>query len=114
LAAADIGLALPPASGLAADRWGARVWRRQPASGIVPLSPHVTGEEMKQIARRSTIRSLYHAFRERRWNRDRSRRIATMLDRERATLLARAEWLEAMAIQLAEIWTLPEAVEPRP
>ena len=60
-----------------------------------------------------SIRALVFAVRERRWNRDRSRRVAAMLHRERATLVARTEWLEAMAIQLAEIWTLPEAVEPR-
>lgn len=61
----------------------------------------------------STIRALFFAVRERRWNRDRSRRVAAMLQSERTTLVTRAEWLEAMAIQLAEIWTLPEAVEPR-
>jgi hypothetical protein len=56
---------------------------------------------------------LYAAARERRWNRDRSRRIAKMLDRERATVAATAAWLEAMAIQLAEIRALPQVAEPR-
>ena len=59
------------------------------------------------------IRSLYIAARERRWNRDRRRRIAEMLQRERSMLTANVDWLEAMAIQLAEIRGLPEAVEPR-
>jgi hypothetical protein len=57
------------------------------------------------------IRSLYYAARERRWNRDRSRRIAAMLARERASLMDKVDWVEAMAIQLAEIRALPEAVE---
>lgn len=57
--------------------------------------------------------SLYAAVRERRWNRDRNRRIAKMLARERATVAATADWLEAMAIQLAEIRALPQVVEPR-
>lgn len=68
---------------------------------------------VKQRTDVSRIRSLYLAARERRRNRDRSRRIAAMLQRERATLTANAEWLEAMAIQLANIRTLPEALEPR-
>jgi hypothetical protein len=55
------------------------------------------------------IRSLYLAARERRWNRDRSRRIAVMLERECAARTAEIGWVEAMAIQLAEIWALPEA-----
>jgi hypothetical protein len=59
------------------------------------------------------IRSLYIAARERRWNRDRRRRIAEMLQRERSILTANVDWLEAMAIQLAEIRGLPEALEPR-
>ena len=59
------------------------------------------------------IRSLYVAARERRWNRDRSRRIAEMLQRERSMMAANSDWLEAMAIQLAEIRALPEALERR-
>jgi hypothetical protein len=59
------------------------------------------------------IRSLYVAARERRWNRDRSRRIAEMLQRERSVLAANNDWLVAMAIQLAEIRALPEALEPQ-
>jgi hypothetical protein len=51
------------------------------------------------------------AARERRWNRDRSRRIAAMVTRERATDGAEIDWVEAMAIQLAEIRALPEAWE---
>lgn len=57
------------------------------------------------------IRSLYLAARERRWNRDRSRRIAEMAQRER--FIRTAAWLEEMAGQLAEIRALPEALEPR-
>ena len=59
------------------------------------------------------IRSLYLTVRERRLNRDRSRRIAEMLRRERTTTLAKIDSIEAMAIQLAEIRTLPEASPPR-
>jgi hypothetical protein len=59
------------------------------------------------------IRSLYLAARERRWNRDRSRRIAVMLEREHAERTAEIGWVEAMAIQLAEIRALPEALEPQ-
>jgi hypothetical protein len=59
------------------------------------------------------IRSLVYAARERRWDRDRSRRVAAMLARERASLADRTDWVEAMAMQLVEIRTLPEAVEPR-
>jgi hypothetical protein len=59
------------------------------------------------------IRSLYITARERRWNRDRRRRIAEMLQRERSILTANVDWLEAMAIQLAEIRGLPEALQPR-
>ena len=60
------------------------------------------------------IRSLYYAARERRWDRDRSRRVAAMLARERASLADKMDWIEAMTMQLVEIRTLPEAVEPRP
>ena len=63
---------------------------------------------MKAKTTISRIRLLYLAHRERRWNRDRSRRIAAMLHRERATIATQADWLEAMAIQLVEIRTLPE------
>jgi hypothetical protein len=58
------------------------------------------------------IRSLYVAAREKRWNRDRSRRIGVMLQRERALLLAEGDWIEAMATQIAEIRALPETPEP--
>lgn len=58
------------------------------------------------------VRSLYLAARERRWNRDRRRRIAVMLNRERATAPTEIDRIEAMAIQLAEIRTLPEAFDP--
>jgi hypothetical protein len=59
------------------------------------------------------IRSLYWSARERRWNRDRRRRIAEMLQRERVIQMVTVDWLEAMAIQLAEIRGLPEPLEPR-
>ena len=59
------------------------------------------------------IRSLYYAARERRWDRDRSRRVAAMLARERASLADKMDYMDAMAMQLLEIRTLPEAVEPR-
>jgi hypothetical protein len=59
------------------------------------------------------IRSIFLAARERIWNRDRSRRIAAMLERERARRPAEIGWVEAMAIQLAEIRALPEAFERR-
>lgn len=57
------------------------------------------------------IRSLYIVAREGRWNRDRRRRIAEMRRRERASFMAQIDWVEAMAIQLAEIRTLPEAFQ---
>lgn len=59
------------------------------------------------------IRALYASVQERRWSRDRSRRIAAMLDRERAIALADADRLEAFAWQLAEIRALPEAFGPQ-
>ena len=59
------------------------------------------------------IRSLYMVARERRWNRDRHRRIAEMRRRERASFMAQIGWVEAMAVQLAEIRTLPEALQTR-
>ena len=60
------------------------------------------------------IRSLYAAAQERRWNRDRRRRIAEMSRRERATFITNIDWVEAMAFQLAEIRALPEPVNRRP
>jgi hypothetical protein len=68
---------------------------------------------MKPTTKRWFFGSLYAAACERCWNRDRSRRIATMLERERATVAATTDWLEAMAIQLAEIRALPQVAEPR-
>ena len=59
------------------------------------------------------MRSLYIAARERRWNRDRLRRIAEMRQRERASFIAQVDWVEAMAIQLAEIRMLPEPLGTR-
>ena len=60
------------------------------------------------------IRSLYAAVQQRCWSRDRSRRIAAMLDRERAGIaLADLDRLEGMAWQLAEIRALPEALDPQ-
>lgn len=59
------------------------------------------------------IRSLYLATRERHWNRDRSRRIDEMRQRERFIEMATVGWLEAMASQLAEIRALPETLEHR-
>jgi hypothetical protein len=60
------------------------------------------------------IRSLYTATRERWWNRDRRRRIAAMLERERGAQIGEVDQDRAWAIQLAHIQALPEAVEPRP
>jgi hypothetical protein len=57
--------------------------------------------------------SLYRALFERRWNRDRRRRIDQMLDHERAGNAAVLDWIDAMATQLAEIRTLPEAPDVR-
>ena len=37
-----------------------------------------------------------------------------MRQRERASFIANIDWVEAMAIQLAEIRALPEALEMRP
>jgi hypothetical protein len=61
----------------------------------------------------SMIRSLYMVARERHWNRDRHRRIAEMRRRERASFMAQIDWVEAMAVQLAEIRTLPEVFQTR-
>jgi hypothetical protein len=60
------------------------------------------------------IRTLYATVQQRCWSRDRSRRIAAMLERERAIAVADRDWLEAMAWQLAEIRALPEAFDPQP
>jgi hypothetical protein len=54
------------------------------------------------------MRIIYSAIFERRCNRDRRRRIAWMLERERAGNAVQ-DWVEAMAAQLVEIRTLPEA-----
>ena len=51
----------------------------------------------------SMIASLYRAARERRWNRDRRRRIAAMLEWERTRRV------DTMAARLEEIGSLPEA-----
>jgi hypothetical protein len=59
------------------------------------------------------IRTLYAAVQQRCWSRDRSRRIAAMLERERAIAMADLDRLEGMAWQLAEIRALPEALNPR-
>jgi hypothetical protein len=59
------------------------------------------------------IRSFCLAARERRWNRDRSRRIDEMRQRERFIEMATVDWLEAMVSQLAEIRALPEPLEHR-
>ena len=59
------------------------------------------------------IRSLYLAALERRWNRDRARRIAKLRAGEHEGRLAVIEWVDQMALQLAEIRTLPETPEPR-
>ena len=59
------------------------------------------------------IRTLYAAVQQRCWSRDRSRRIAAMLERERAIALAELDELEALARQLVEIRALPEALEPQ-
>jgi hypothetical protein len=59
------------------------------------------------------IRTLYAVVQQRCWSRDRLRRVAAVLDRERAIALADLDRLEAMASQLAEIRALPEALEPQ-
>lgn len=58
------------------------------------------------------IRPVNMIVGERRWNR-RRRRIAQMRQRERSTFIAQGDWVEAMAIQLAEIRMLPEPVSTR-
>jgi hypothetical protein len=57
------------------------------------------------------IRSVYIAVRERRWDRDRRRRITQMRQRDRETFIGNIDWVEAMAIQLAEIRALPQLLE---
>jgi hypothetical protein len=59
------------------------------------------------------LRSLCQALFDRRWDRDRRRRIAEMRRRERAKFIANRDRIEAMAIQLAEIHALPEPLEKR-
>lgn len=58
------------------------------------------------------IRNIYAAVQQRCWRRDRSRRVAAMLERERATGVAGLDPFEAMAAQLVEIRALPETFEP--
>lgn len=57
------------------------------------------------------IRTRYATVQQRRWSRDRSRRIAAMRERERTIALADLDQLEAMARQLAGIRALPQALE---
>ena len=61
------------------------------------------------MRRASMIRRICRATCERRWDRDRRRRIAEMLEREHVSGAVVEDWVEAMAVQLAEIRTLPEA-----
>jgi hypothetical protein len=58
-------------------------------------------------------RSLCRALLDRRWDRDRRRRIAQMRQCERVKFITNIDWIEAMAIQLAEIRALPEPAETR-
>jgi hypothetical protein len=74
---------------------------------------HAAGSGLTELAVTRMIRSLYAAVQQRCWSRDRSRRIAAMLEHERETAMADFDLLEAMAGQLAEIRALPEALEPR-
>lgn len=48
------------------------------------------------------------------WDRDRSRRVAAMLERERENTRAAAGLHGLMTVQLAEIRSLPEVREKRP
>jgi hypothetical protein len=73
---------------------------------------HAAGSGLAEIGL-AMIRNLYAAVQQRCWSRDRSRRIAAMLERKRAIALADLDQLEAMASQLAEIRALPEALEPQ-
>jgi hypothetical protein len=66
---------------------------------------------MNRTPNGSTFRSAFLGVREHWWNRDRSRRIAEMRRRERATGAAQTDCLEAMVEQLVEIRALPE-VDP--
>lgn len=59
------------------------------------------------------IRTLYTAVRQRRRNRDSSRRIAVMLERERTIAMADLDRLDALTYQLAQIRALPEVLEPQ-
>lgn len=59
------------------------------------------------------IRTLYTAVQQRRWNRDSSRRIAVMLERERTIAMADLDRLDALTYQLAQIRALPEVLEPQ-
>jgi hypothetical protein len=58
------------------------------------------------------IRPLYEAVRGRRWNRDRRRHISEMRRLEEATRAHKIHPIDAMAAQLTEIRSLPEASEP--
>jgi hypothetical protein len=84
---------------------------------VVPADPTHALERTagRSLARseRSMIRSLYILAFEARWNRDRRRRIAKMREKERTAVSARIDWVEAMAIQLAEIRMLPEMTTRR-
>jgi hypothetical protein len=57
--------------------------------------------------------SMFLAVREWRWDRDRSRRIRSMRERELENVRAAGGWAEAIARQLDEIRALPEVLEPR-
>jgi hypothetical protein len=79
----------------------------------IPRCHHeVLERHMKAKTKRSIFARFFVGARERRWDRDRRRRIAKLLERERATVAATADWMEAMAVQLAEIRALPEVTEP--
>lgn len=58
------------------------------------------------------IRPLYEALLERRRNRDRRRHVSEMRRLEQAAHAHMADFVEAMAVQLAEIRNLPEVSEP--
>ena len=104
----------PPSPQRTADRKPV-VWPRS-SRRRMPVLPARAARTLGRAAGRSLTRleepmtrSLYIVARERCWNRDRRRRIAEMHRRERASFIAHIDWVEAMAIQLAEIRTLPEA-----
>jgi hypothetical protein len=69
-----------------------------------------TGEQLGREV--SMIRSMLVAVRELHWNRDRRRRIDEMRRHEALRYLTAIDCVESMAIQLAEIRGLPEALEP--